>query len=183
MRIESIPAPILLTWLVMASAQAAQPAGAPVVVYRGAQSVPAAPYIQALAQQRGHSSSRPESTPKIGVTPLETRLPLMPQQLKTGAPSVRRTQAPVQPFFIMGMDRTSLDWLARMLPTLLAINATGMVVQAANREDWQRLQTKARESGLSLALYPDAGLVAAYGLNTYPVLVVPQGRVTGEGGS
>ncbi len=96
---------------------------------------------------------------------------------------VRRTRAPVQPFFIMGMDRTSLDWLARTLPTLLAINATGMVVQAANREDWQRLQTRARASGLSLALYPDAGLVAAYGLTTYPVLVVPHGMVTGEGGS
>ena len=88
---------------------------------------------------------------------------------------MQRTQAPVQPFFIIGMDRTSLDWLSRTLPTLLAINAIGMVVQAASPQDWQLLQSKALASGLSLALYPDTGLKEAYGITTYPALVVPQG--------
>ena len=182
MRTRAILALILLPCLPMAPVQAAQPARAPVVVYSAAQSVPAAPYIQALAPPRGQSRSHPDIAPKTGVTPLETRLPLMPRQLQPGAPSVQRIQAPVQPFFVMGMDRTSLDWLARTLPTLLAIGATGMVVQATNREDWQRLQTKAGQSGLLLALYPDAGLVESYGLATYPVLVVPQGMVIGEVG-
>lgn len=182
MRIRSMPAPILLTMLMMAAAQAAQPTRAPVVVYSATQSVPAAPYIQAIAQPRQQNSSRPDSAPKVGVTPLEARLPLMPRQLQPGTPSVQRTRAPVRPFFVMGMDRTSLEWLARTLPTLLAINATGMVVQAANREDWRLLQMKARDSGLSLVLYPDAALVEAYGLETYPVLVMPHGLVIGEGG-
>ena len=186
MRIRPLHLLPLLIGLAFAPAQADQPIRAPVVVYSGAQAVTAAPYIQSLAQPRPQSDSRANSMPKQGVMPLETRLPLMPRQLQPGSPAVQRTEAPVQPFFIMGMDRTSLDWLARTLPTLLSINATGMVVQAANRDDWLLLQKKAQAAGLSLALYPDTGLTEAYGITTYPVLVVPQGILeldrAGEGG-
>ena len=186
MRIRPLHLLPLLIGLAFAPAQAVQPIRAPVVVFSGAQAVPAAPYIQSLAQPRPQSDIRANSTAKQGVKPLETRLPLMPRQLQRGSPAVQRTAAPVQPFFIMGMDRASLDWLARTLPTLLSINATGMVVQAANRDDWLLLQKKARASGLSLALYPDTGLTEAYGITTYPVLVVPQSIQeldrAGEGG-
>lgn len=186
MRIRPLHFLPLFIGLAFAPAQADQPIKAPVVVYSGAQAVPAAPYIQSLAQPRPQSESRANPTPKPGVMPLETRLPLMPRQLRRGSPAVQRTEAPIQPFFIMGMDRASLDWLARTLPTLLSINATGMVVQAANRDDWLLLQKKARASGLSLALYPDTGLTEAYGITTYPVLVVPQSIQkqdrAGEGG-
>ncbi|WP_051230564.1 PFL_4695 family integrating conjugative element protein [Haliea salexigens] len=186
MRIRSLHCLPLLIGLAFAPAQAVQPVRAPVVVYSGAQAVPAAPYIQSLAQTRSQSDSRVNPTPKPGVMPLEKRLPLMPRQLRPGSPALRRTEAPVQPFFVMGMDRASLDWLARTLPTLLSINATGMVVQAANRDDWLLLQKKAQAAGLSLALYPDTGLTEAYGITTYPVLVVPQGILeldrAGEGG-
>ena len=186
MRIRPLHFLPLFIGLAFAPAQADQPIKAPVVVYSGAQAVPAAPYIQSLAQPRPQSESRANPTPKPGVMPLETRLPLMPRQLRRGSPAVQRTEAPIQPFFIMGMDRASLDWLARTLPTLLSINATGMVVQAANRDDWLLLQNKARAAGLSLALYPDTGLTEAYGITTYPVLVVPQSIQkqdrAGEGG-
>ena len=186
MRIRPLHFLPLFIGLAFAPAQADQPIKAPVVVYSGAQAVPAAPYIQSLAQPRPQSESRANPTPKPGVMPLETRLPLMPRQLRRGSPAVQRTEAPIQPFFIMGMDRASLDWLARTLPTLLSINATGMVVQAANRDDWLHLQNKARAAGLSLALYPDTGLTEAYGITTYPVLVVPQSIQkqdrAGEGG-
>ena len=186
MRIRPLHFLPLFIGLAFAPAQADQPIKAPVVVYSGAQAVPAAPYIQSLAQPRPQSESRANPTPKPGVMPLETRLPLMPRQLRRGSPAVQRTEAPIQPFFIMGMDRASLDWLARTLPNLLSINATGMVVQAANRDDWLLLQNKARAAGLSLALYPDTGLTEAYGITTYPVLVVPQSIQgldrAGEGG-
>ncbi|MFV0277976.1 MAG: PFL_4695 family integrating conjugative element protein [Parahaliea sp.] len=175
MRIRPLHFLPLLIGLAFAPAQAVQPTRAPVVVYSGAQAVPAAPYMQSLAQPRPQKDSRANPTPKRGVTPLETRLPLMPRQLQRGSPVVQRIEAPVQPFFIVGMDGTSLDWLARTLPTLLSINATGMVVQAANRDDWLLLQNKALAAGLSLALYPDTGLKEAYGITTYPVLVVPHG--------
>ena len=186
MRIRPLHFLPLLIGLAFAPAQAAKPTSAPVVVYSGAQAVPAAPYIQSLAQPRPQSDRRANPTPKPGVVPLETRLPLIPRQLRPGTPSVHRTRAPVQPFFIVGMDRISLDWLARTLPTLLSINATGMVVQAANGDDWLRLQNKAQAAGLSLALYPDTGLREAYGITTYPMLVVPPGILerddAGEGG-
>ena len=186
MRIRPLHFLPLFIGLAFAPAQADQPIKAPVVVYSGAQAVPAAPYIQSLAQPRPQSESRANPTPKPGVMPLETRLPLMPRQLRRGSPAVQRTEAPIQPFFIMGMDRASLDWLARTLPTLLSINATGMVVQAANRDDWLHLQRKAQAAGLPLALYPDTGLTEAYGITTYPVLVVPQSIQkqdrAGEGG-
>tara|TARA_R100001039_G_scaffold35590_1_gene30882 strand:- start:3080 stop:3268 length:189 start_codon:yes stop_codon:yes gene_type:complete len=61
-----------------------------------------------------------------------------------------------------------------------------MVVQAVNRDDWLLLQNKAQAAGLTLALYPDTGLKDAYGITTYPMLVVPPGILerddTGEGG-
>jgi hypothetical protein len=61
-----------------------------------------------------------------------------------------------------------------------------MVVQAANRDDWRLLLQKAQAAGLSLALYPDTGLKEAYGITTYPVLVMPPGLSgvdpVGEGG-
>ncbi len=59
---------------------------------------------------------------------------------------------------------------------LLEQGATGLVVQAANREDWLALQQKAQAIGLSLALYPDTGLAEGYGMSTYPALVLPAGR-------
>ena len=186
MRIRLLHFLPLLIGLAFAPAQAAKPTSAPVVVYSGAHSVPTAPYTRSLVQPRSQSDSRANPTPKRGVVPLETRLPLMPRHLRLAAPSVQRTRAPVQPFFIVGMDRTSLDWLARTLPTLLAIGATGMIVQAANRDDWLILQNKAQAAGLTLALYPDTGLKEAYGITTYPMLVVPPGILerddAGEGG-
>lgn len=166
---------MVLALLALSAAQAAQPVSSPIVVYRGAKSVSAAPYIQAFSQRQKTTPAREHSRATTGVTPLVSRLPLAPKQLTVGSPTVRRTQAPVNPFFVMGMDRTSLDWLAQMLPSLLRINATGMVIQASHRADWQALQSKARASGLSLALYPDTGLTSAYGLTTYPVLVLPRG--------
>lgn len=186
MRISPLHFLPLLIGLAFAPTQAAQPIRAPVVVYRGPQAVAAAPYIQSLAQPRPQRDLHANPTPKPGVMPLESRLPLIPRQLRVGAPSVLRTRAPIQPFFIMGMDRASLDWLARTLPTLLSIHATGMVVQAANRGDWLRLKNTAQAAGLTLALYPDTGLKDAYGITTYPMLVVPPGILerddTGEGG-
>ena len=186
MRTRPSIAPLLLPWLMMSLVQAAQPTRAPVVVYHGASSAPAAPYVQAFAQPRKQHRRQSEATPKTGVTPLGSRLPLMPRQLRPGRPSTQRTRAPVQPFFVMGMDRTSLDWLSRALPTLLAIHATGMVVQATDPDDWWLLQQTAQDAGLSLALYPDTGLKDAYGITTYPVLVVPPGLSgvdpVGEGG-
>lgn len=179
MRTRFWPALGVLAWLTMGPAQAAQPTHAPVVVYRGPQSVPVSLYSRALTQPltrpAAQHTMRLERTPRTGVTPLKARLPLAPRQLRPGRAAVQRTQAPVHPFFVMGMDRISLAWLAQSLPTLRAINATGMVVQVTRREDWQRLQSKAQASGLSLALYPDTGLKEAYGITTYPVLVVPQG--------
>ncbi|HBQ42391.1 MAG TPA: integrating conjugative element protein [Halieaceae bacterium] len=163
---------------------AAHPGKAPVVVFVGSDTVPTAPYIEGVNRPRPvPNTDRRLRAPGPGVTPLATRLPLMPDTLQPGTPAVRETTAPVRPFFVMGMDRRSLDWLAQSLSTLLDLNATGLVVQAANPGDWQLLREKARVSGLSLSLMPDTGLAEAYGIARYPVLVVPEGTVVGEGGS
>lgn len=162
---------LLTASLASAAAHAASPVQTPIVVYRGPDTVPAAPYWQAL-DFAPVTSPHPVTT-QPGVAPLEHSLPLQPETLQPGAPFVQHTPIPVRPFFVLGMDRRSLDWLAQSLPTLLAIKATGMVVQATHPEDWHTLENKARAAGLSLALYPDTGLTEAYGITTYPVLVLP----------
>ena len=85
----------------------------------------------------------------------------------------------------VGRLKRRADFL-RLTRTRTRTATGGMVVQAANRDDWLLLQKKAQAAGLSLALYPDTGLTEAYGITTYPVLVVPQGILeldrAGEGG-
>lgn len=174
----------LLAGCMSGVALAAHPGKAPVVVFVGPDAVPTAPYIEGVNRVRTlPNTDRRLRAPGPGVTPLQMRLPLMPGTLQPGAPAVRETTAPVRPFFVMGMDRRSLDWLAQSLPTLLDLNAMGLVVQAADPGDWQLLREKAQASGLSLSLMPDTGLAEAYGIARYPVLVVPEGTVVGEGGS
>jgi integrating conjugative element protein (TIGR03765 family) len=168
-----------LLWSAPGSA-APVPAERPVVVYSAPDTVPAAPYWQQLARPR-HTQAKVTPAPRPGVMPLEARLPLTPTTLRPGLPATRSVAGLTAPLFILGMDPGSLHWLAAQLDNLRAIGASGFVVQAADRGDWRALQQRAQAAGLPLALLPDAGLAAGYGVTTYPVLLLPPGRA-GEGG-
>jgi len=153
---------------------------APNVVYDSGKTVDATRYYA----RRLRSSE----TPKNGITlppaparperqlNLADNLPLLSDQLEPGQLEVREVDGLYTPFFVIGMDRQSLGWFDEAADTLAAMNATGFVVQAANRADWFELKAHAQEHGIKVALLNGNGLAQMYGFNTYPAVFVGKGE-------
>lgn len=144
---------------------------APEVVYRGADSIPTRPYIARVLQGRDGAAVSELPTPK-GVRPLEEELPLAPSPMLPGAPHYLLREGMIRPLFIMGMDPLSLDWLVGASLALAAIGAQGLVVEAADRQDWLALQAAASEAGITLSLFRADSLAEMYGVSSYPVLIL-----------
>ncbi len=95
----------LLALLCVASEVHAQP----VVVYTGPHTIAAAPYWQALANNRTPTRKHDTAVPgpRPGVQPLADALPLQPVHLHPGAPVTQTVDGLMTPFFVMGMDSLS----------------------------------------------------------------------------
>lgn len=78
----------------------------------------------------------------------------------------------VNPVFILGMDGLSLTWLERAAGTLARIGATGLVVEARDREDWLRLQAAAAGAGVNLELTEGDRVAGLFPGTTYPALFI-----------
>ncbi|MFV0476968.1 MAG: PFL_4695 family integrating conjugative element protein [Parahaliea sp.] len=148
------------------------PRGKPVVVYRGERTQVAAPYWQALI--------RPGQSRRIAVTPprreaplrLEDRLPLTSTLLKPAPPVVHTVAGFYSPVFIIGMDSLSMEWLKASADTLVRMGASGLVVQAPERERWLALQEAAAAYGLPLELALGDRLGELFPTRTYPALFI-----------
>ncbi|KTT00598.1 integrating conjugative element protein [Pseudomonas oryzihabitans] len=143
---------------------AVQAANLTVVEDRGG--VSALPYYQGLnpePAQTQHQAPVPQPT-------LAQGFPVRSQRLTPGTVQGRALNAPgLQPFFLVGDDELSRQWLASRGETLQRLGAVGLVVNVASAD---RLAVIRRWTG-GLAVSPVVGddLAARLGLTHYPVLI------------
>jgi integrating conjugative element protein (TIGR03765 family) len=122
------------------------------------------------------AASAQETPSAVDLPPvtIERFLPVETGSLSVGRfePAQRRTGVS-QPFFLIGCDDTSLQWLEENRARLLVLRAFGLVVQAPSVEAYRRLESVAE----GLVIRPVAGdlLAEHLGIRHYPVLVTGDG--------
>lgn len=147
---------------------------AAVVVYDSGRTAPMAPYFEAF--ERG---DQPQASPVPPAASREFRIPfpIHTPQMRVGQVVPRSLPATPLPltrsFFLIGADAYSRQWLAARRPELERIGAVGMVVEVGSMDDLLALRRVA--GSLSLTPASAAEFAKALGLDTYPVLVTPQG--------
>ena len=118
----------------------------------------------------------------LGPAELSNLLPLQSPGLEVGdsgdtplSPEVltRLGQGNPRPFFLVGSDAVSLQWLAYHRDTLRSLGAVGMLVQADTEADVRRVADVAQ--GLSITLGSGSDLAATLGIDRYPVLITADG--------
>ena len=105
---------------------------------------------------------------------VERFLPVHTERLRVGSfEAQRRPTAVSRPFFLIGTDDTSLEWLKVNRKRLLALQALGLVVEAPNASAYRRAVAAAD----GLVIRPvNADLISEHlGIQRYPVLVTADG--------
>lgn len=148
---------------------------AAVVIFDSGRTEPLAPYFEAFEGERGDA---PQASP---VVPPQFRI-----AFPIHTPGMRVGQAPSRPlpaiptpltrsFFLIGTDAYSRQWLAVRRAELERIGAVGMVIEVGSLEELQALRRIAGNLSLTPASATDiAGVLR---LDTYPVIVTPQGTM------
>jgi integrating conjugative element protein (TIGR03765 family) len=85
----------------------------------------------------------------------------------------RLAQGNPRPFFLVGSDPVSLQWLVTNRNTLKSLGAVGLLVQAETEKDVERVANAAQ--GLAITLGSGTDLAMALGIDRYPVLITREG--------
>ncbi|OWB27871.1 integrating conjugative element protein [Xanthomonas oryzae pv. oryzicola] len=142
--------------------------------------VAAQPYYDDLGLP-AWSSAPPEADPllRLPVAPMGQRraadmVPVHSTLLVPGTVERRPLQAPgLTPFFLIGDDPRSRDWLQRRLGLLQDLRASGLIVNVESARAVEAL----RQVAPGVALSPVSGddLAQRLGLHHYPVLITATG--------
>jgi len=159
------------------------------VIYDSGQTQPLSPLLGPLQADETPATdpakaSDPNRSSKsmLGPAALSNLLPLRSPGLEIGDTAdstlnpealTRLAQGNPRPFFLIGSDAVSLQWLAYHRDTLRSLGAVGMLVQADTEADVRRVAEVAQ--GLSITLGSGSDLAAALGIDRYPVLITPDG--------
>ena len=133
-----------------------------------------APYLEILESSERSAIQPTTNDPRLGAAEIQALLPIRSPGLSPGPVQSRAHNRPfARPFFLIGSDPKSRQWLITHRERLKAIGAVGMLVQADTLED---LQATARLSaGLPIMPASAADIATALGISHYPVLVTAQG--------
>jgi integrating conjugative element protein (TIGR03765 family) len=141
------------------------------------------PLRQASPQAQNHAphdaqnlqAANPQGLPNLPAPNLVIPVPAYPVDTPSLAPgpvNQRRIQMPqlaAAPFFLVGNDPLSRDWLARFGGRLAAMGAVGFLVKAESDADLQSLRRLA--PGIPITPLDATPLAKTLGLSHYPVLV------------
>jgi integrating conjugative element protein (TIGR03765 family) len=157
------------------------------VLHDSGQTQPLAPLLEPLLATQAPSSEFAESAtpnPSLSYGPavLRNLLPVRSPGLTVGEITgsalhsevlARLAQGNPRPFFLIGSDAVSMQWLASHRETLKQLGAVGMLVQAETEADVEQVAEVAQ--GLSITLGSGNDLAVALGIDRYPVLITPDG--------
>ena len=159
------------------------------VIYDSGQTQPLSPLLAPLqADETPSTDPAKESDPNLssksmlGPADIRNLLPIRSPGLQAGDMGDSQPNAQIQarlaqgnprPFFLVGSDSFSLQWLTTHRETLKSLGAVGLLVQADTAADVRRVADVAQ--GLSITLGSGSDLAAVLGIDRYPVLITPDG--------
>jgi integrating conjugative element protein (TIGR03765 family) len=145
------------------------------VIYDSGDTQPIAPYLEVFEPADHSPRQSPALTqPPLGAADPEAWLPIQSLGLTPGPVQSRAIDRPFsRPFFLIGADALSQQWLLKYRDRLKSIGAVGMLVQADTLED---LRTIARlADGLAILPASATDIAEALGIRRYPVLISSHG--------
>lgn len=145
------------------------------VIYDSGHTQPIAPFFEVFESAGGlPPQSPPPAKPSLGAADPKAWLPIQSPGLTPGPVQARAHDRPfTRPFFLIGSDTRSRQWLQTHRERLKEIGAVGMLVQAETMED---LRTIARlADGLSILPASGSDIAKALGVSHYPVLISAHG--------
>ena len=144
------------------------------VIFDSGKTRPLAPYLEILEGSERSTNRPAKSYPKLGAADIQSLLPIRSPGLTQGFVQSRKFNRPfARPFFLIGSDQYSRQWLIKHRDRLKAIGAVGMLVQADTINDLQAIARLA--GGLPVTPASGADIAKALGVLHYPVLVTSQG--------
>ncbi len=148
---------------------------APVVIFDAGNTKPIAPYYESLAAGAGKGRRPPDvRLPVRCALVARDVLPIHTPEMRPGRVESRfvATRLP-RPLFLVGADADSLRWLIAHRTTLLAMEATGMLVEVATVEELRAVADAA--PGLPIVPASASDIARALGIAHYPVLITREG--------
>jgi len=141
------------------------------VIYDSGDTQPIAPFLEVFET----GDEFPQHSPVVKKTQLgaaapESLLPIQSPGLTLGPVQARAHDRPFsRPFFLIGSDARSRQWLQDHRERLKGIGAVGMLVQAKTLEDLRVIAELA--DGLSIIPASGSDIAQALGISHYPVLI------------
>ena len=145
------------------------------VIYDSGHTQPIAPFLEVF----GSADDIPQQSPvpikpPLGAADPQAWLPIQSPGLTPGPVRPRSHDRPfARPFFLIGSDARSRQWLQDHRERLKEIGAVGMLVQAETVEDLRLVAELA--NGLLILPASATDIAQALGLSHYPVLISSKG--------
>ena len=161
---------LLLTFLLMPLLAQAELT----VIYDSGNTKPLAPFLEVIQDISEIDPPPPPPGKQLGAADLDTLLPIESPGLSPGPIQPQAMKRPFsRPFFLIGSDAFSRQWLSQHRDRLLEIGAVGMLVQAETVTDLEAIA----QLGQGLQIMPASGsdIAEALGIPHYPVLVTRDG--------
>jgi len=145
------------------------------VIFDSGDTEPLAPFLAPLEPtERSADQSIVSADRGVEAVDLESLLPIRSPGLAPGRVEARLHDRPLAtPFFLIGADARSQQWLADNRARLKEIGAIGMLVEADSLADLESIANLAE--GLSITPASGADLARALGIDHYPVLITRHG--------
>jgi integrating conjugative element protein (TIGR03765 family) len=145
------------------------------VIFDNGRTRPLAEFLAPLAHIKRERTAESESSPNLGAADIQQWLPIRSPGLSPGKVEVRKHKVPfARPFFLIGADSWSQEWLTEHRQRLLDIGAVGLLVDAASVEDLQAIASIA--DGLPITPAAGSDIARALGVLHYP-FAVSDGRI------
>ena len=145
------------------------------VIYDNGHTQPIAPFLEVFESDGELPQQSPvPKRPQLGAADPKAWLPIQSPGLTPGSVQARSHDRPfARPFFLIGSDTQSRQWLQDHRDRLKDIGAVGMLVQADTLEDLRTIAELA--DGLSILPASASDIAKALGISYYPVLITAHG--------
>lgn len=145
------------------------------IIYDSGDTRPIAPFLEAFSStELSLSQSQTNQPQQLGAADVESLLPIRSPGLTQGIVQPDSHDRPfTQPFFLIGSDEMSKQWLLEYRDRLKELGAVGMLVQAETIKDLRSIAELA--AGLSIMPASATDLADALKISHYPVLITAHG--------
>jgi integrating conjugative element protein (TIGR03765 family) len=145
------------------------------VIYDNGNTQPIAPFLGVFESADESPQQSPIPTKlQLGAADPQSWLPIQSPGLTPGLVQTRSHDRPfARPFFLIGSDAHSRQWLQDHRERLKEVGAVGMLVQAETLADLRAIARLA--NGLSILPASASDIAQALGISHYPVLISAHG--------